>query len=151
MINLALQNRELIVFGSGEQKRRFSPVDCCVDALMSMLFQPKLSGHTINIGPMDGAAISVNELAEIIWRLCGHNGPARIKRVPERVGDVKFAYCDVTRAKQLLGLKPGMTLVQCLTAMVEDVRKRGPKSFNYDLPIEIRSKVTPAAWTERYF
>lgn len=150
MINLALQNRELIIFGSGEQKRRFSPVDCCIDALISMLFQPKLSGHTINIGPVDGAAISVNELAEIIWRLCGHNGPARVKRVPERVGDVKFAYCDVTRAKQLLGLKSGMTLVQCLTTMVEDVRKRGSKPFEYNLPVEIRQNM-PAAWTERYF
>jgi UDP-glucose 4-epimerase len=150
-INLALQQRELMIFGDGEQKRRFSPVDCCVEALMKMLFWPGLSGEVINIGPYEGGAITVNALADTIWRLCGNNDPTRVRHLPQRVGDVRFAYTSVDKAIRLLGLVPGMTLGQCLRAMVEDVRRRGPKPFNYDLPIEIRNERTPTAWTERLF
>ena len=150
MINLALQNRELIIFGDGEQKRRFAPVDSCVDALMRMLFD-SVNGEIINIGPTIGTAISINDLADLVWAACGHNGLPRIKYIPERVGDVKFAYCDVSKSIRLLGYNHGMSLVQCIDEMVEDIRKRGPKPFNYDLPIEIYNPKTPVAWTEQYF
>ena len=96
MINLALRGRELIIFGDGEQKRRFAPVDSCVDALMRMLFD-SVNGEVINIGPSIGTAISINDLAALIWAACGHNGLPKVKHVSERVGDVKFAYCDVTK------------------------------------------------------
>jgi len=163
MINLALQGRELIIFGDGEQKRRFAPVDSCVDALMRMLFTPfdlasgvtshltLTNGDVINIGPTHGSAVSVNYLAGLVWAACGYNGMPKIRYVPERVGDVKFAYCDVRKADRLLGYHNGMSLEACVMSMVEDVRKRGPKPFNYDLPIEIRNSKTPVAWTERYF
>jgi len=156
-INLALQGRELIIFGDGEQKRRFAPVDSCTTALMRMLFdepptaEDRLNGEVINIGPTHGSAVSVNYLAGLVWAACGYNGMPKIKYVPERVGDVKFAYCDVRKADRLLGYHNGMSLEACVMAMVEDVRKRGPKPFNYDLPIEIHNRKTPAAWTERYF
>jgi UDP-glucose 4-epimerase len=150
MINLALQNRDLIIYGDGEQKRLFSPVDSCVDALMRMTFD-HVNGEMFNIGPAYGSEITINALAEMVWRLCGHNGPARIKYVPERTGDVKFAYCSVEKAKRVLGFTEGMSLGECIVSMVEDVRKRGVRPFRYDLPIEIRNHKTPAAWTERLF
>ena len=149
-INLALQGKPLIVFGDGEQKRRFAPVDSCVRALMRMTFD-SVNGEVINIGPTVGTAVSINDLAALIWPACGHNGLPQIRYLPERVGDVKFAYCDVTKSVRLLGYNYGMSLVQCIDAMVADIRKRGPKPFNYDLPIEIRNHKTPAAWTEKYF
>jgi len=162
MINLALQNRELIIFGDGEQKRRFAPVDSCVTPLMNMLFEDDVSGEVINIGPpenlhdgkmrvTDYDPISINRLAEMVWAACGHNGPPKIKYLPGRVGDVKFAYCSVAKMEDQLGFMIGMSLEDCIMAMVEDIRKRGPKEFDYDLPIEIRNHKTPAAWTERYF
>src|SRR5215472_12796153 len=152
MINLALRGRELIIFGDGEQKRRFAPVDSCVNALMRMTFDSVKSGEIINIGPTSlGTLISINDLAALIWGACGHNGPPRIRYLPDRVGDVKFAYCDVAKSIQLLGHYHGLTLEQCILDMIYDVRKRGPKSFNYDLPIEIRNHKTPAAWMERLF
>src|SRR5215472_11261033 len=151
-INLALQGRELIIFGDGEQKRKFAPVDSCVNALMRMTFDSVKSGEIINIGPTSlGTLISINDLAALIRGACGHNGPPRIRYLPDRVGDVKFAYCDVAKSIQLLGHYHGLTLEQCILDMIYDVRKRGPKSFNYDLPIEIRNHKTPAAWMERLF
>ena len=152
MINLTLQGRGLIIFGDGEQKRRFAPVDSCVYALHTMLFREGLNGEVINIGPRDGDAITINQLADIVWALCGHNDPPYVRYVPERVGDVKQAYCSIEKARRLLGFHSGgMTLEQCVLDMIYDVRKRGPKSFNYDLPIEIRNHKTPAAWMERLF
>jgi UDP-glucose 4-epimerase len=153
MINLALQQRDLIIFGDGEQMRRFAPVDSCVDALIRMTLDPHtINGEMYNIGPVNAAAISINRLASQVWQACGHNGPPRIRYIPERTGDVKFAYCDVEKSCRLLGYKMGMTLTECIDLMVEDVRRRGPKPFNYDLmPIEIRNSMTPVAWTERYF
>jgi UDP-glucose 4-epimerase len=150
MINLALQGRELIIFGDGEQRRRFAPVDSCVEALMRMTFD-SVNGEVINIGPMEGQAISINTLAELVWFAVGRNGPVQKRYLPERAGDVKQAYCSVGKAKRLLGYMPGMSLEQCIVAMVEDVQKRGTKPFNYDLPIEIRNHKTPKAWTERIF
>ena len=149
-INLALQGRELIIFGDGEQKRRFAPVDSCVYALMKMLFDCP-SGEVINIGPAQGTAITINELAEIVWEGCGRNDPIKIRYLPERVGDVKRAYCSVEKSQKLLGYDGSMSLEQCVLDMIYDVRKRGPKPFSYDLPIEIRNHKTPAAWTKRYF
>jgi len=152
-INLALQGRELIIFGDGCQERRFAPVDSCVYALHTMLFRDGINGEVINIGPEAGSAVPINILAELVWLACGYNDSTAKKRyVPERVGDVKHAYCSVEKARKLLGFNSnGMSLDQCIDAMVDDIRKRGPKEFNYDLPIEIRNGKTPAAWTERYF
>jgi len=151
MINLALQGRELIIFGDGKQKRRFAPVDSCVWALKYMLFDDALDGEMINIGPVLGQAITINELAEIVWEGCGRNGPVEKRYFPERVGDVKQAYCSVEKSQKLLGYDGSMPLEQCVLDMIYDVRKRGPKPFNYNLPIEIRNEKTPAAWLAKYF
>ena len=150
-INLALQGRELIIYGDGTQTRRFSPVDGCVDALVEMIFNPNLNGEVINIGPDDNP-VTINWLAETIWRLTGHNNEVQKRHIPERPNEVKFAYASVSKARILLGFQSKTSLENCLGQMVEHVRKRGPRPFRYDnLPLEIVNSRTPAAWTERLF
>lgn len=144
MINRALQNKPIIIYGDGQQKRCFSPVKDCLDSLMKMIDAP-ISGEIINIGP-DHGEITVLELAEMIRDL---TNPVEFRFISDRPNEVKEAYCSSSKAKKLLGFTPKQSIRDCLIEMVDYINKEGTKDFKYDFPIEIVSDQTPKTWTEK--
>lgn len=144
MINRALQGKSIIVYGDGQQRRCFSPINDCLDSLIKMI-DATIDGETINIGP-DEDMITVLELAEMIRDLTG--GTAEIEHVGERPNEVKEAYCSSDKARKLLGFSPKQGLRECLAEMVEHIHLNGTKEFEYSFPLEIE-KGCPDTWKKQ--
>lgn len=146
MINRMLQGKQPIIYGDGNQNRSFSFVQDCVDPLLTMGTKPGLSGETINIGP-DDEVTSINELARILADLIGFDlDPIYVADRPQ---EVRSATCSSDKARRLLDYRTKVTLVEGLQSMVNWIRERGPKPFEYHLPIEIDSPIVPATWRDR--
>jgi UDP-glucose 4-epimerase len=146
MMNRMLQGLAPVIYGDGTQKRCFSYVDECVDCLMKMGFRDSCAGQVINIGP-DLGEVTINELAHIISEIAGYRGKPHY--VAERPQEVKTAYCSSYKARALLDYVGRTTLHEGLTYMFKAMKERGPKPFDYHLPIEIDSKLAPATWRDR--
>lgn len=144
MINRALQDKPLLIYGDGQQKRCFSPVGDCLDSIIKCIDAP-ISGEIINIGP-DKGEITILELAEIIRDLTG--GRSEIQFIKPRPNEVKEAYCSSDKARKLLGYEQKQSLRSCLAEMVLYIKEHGTKQFVYDFPIEI-PKGCPPTWTNK--
>lgn len=148
MINRALQDKPILVYGDGQQKRCFSPVKDCLPSLVKMIDAP-ISGEIINIGP-DKGEITVLDLAEIVRDLTG--GMAEIQHVSARPNEVKDAYCSSDKARNLLGFETQQSIRDCLSEMVDYIKEKnrihGISKFDYRFPIEIE-KGCPEVWLKQ--
>lgn len=144
MINRALQNKPLLIYGDGQQKRCFSPIGDCLDSIIKCIDAP-ISGEIINIGP-DQGEITVLELAEIIRDLTG--GIAELQFIKPRPNEVKEAYCSSEKARKLLGYEQKQSLRNCLAEMVIYIKEHGVRPFQYNFHIEIE-KGCPDTWTKK--
>ncbi len=146
MTNRMLLGRPPVVYGDGRQKRCFSYIDDCVDSLLQMASAPQVVGETINIGP-DEEFVEINELAAVLSELLGFTGAP--ERHPPRPAEVRFANCSAAKARALLGFAPKTRLRDGLSALVADIRARGPRAFRYHLPIELDGPGLPRTWRDR--
>ena len=113
----ALLRSELTIYGDGHQTRDFIHVDDICQAICLILENPLATGPltpaydrtwgiSLNLGT--GEETSILELAKIINGL--FPGEIRISFAPEREGEIKRNYSDITRAKKLLGFSPQISL-----------------------------------------
>ena len=49
----------------------------------------------------------------------------------------------------MLGYRPRVTLADGLRAMIDWIRSRGPRAFQYHLDLEISNDRTPDTWKKR--
>lgn len=146
MINRMLQGKQPIIYGDGEQKRTFSFVDDCIFCIENIIKQNNLNGEVINIGP-DKEFITINELAqEIAKQLNFDLKPIYVK---DRPNEVKFATCSADKARKLLNYFNQTTLENGIKKMIEDIKEKGPKDFNYNYQIEICNEKTPNTWKNK--
>lgn len=144
MINRALQNKPIIVYGDGLQQRCFSPIKDCLHSLVRAIDAP-IAGETINIGPEKGK-MTVLDLANMINNLTGSY--QAIVHKHDRPNEVKQAYCTSRKAKHLLGYEPQQSIEDCLVEMIAYIRETGVMEFDYSFPIEIENKC-PQTWLKR--
>ena len=149
MVNLMLQGRQPIVYGDGEQKRCFSFVDDVLSVLVQLvdcdLFE---HGERFNVGP-DEESITINGLAERIARLL--NFDLRIEYHDPRPCEVKLATCSANKIRDRFNYKTQMTLDGGLQSIIDYIKVRGPRKFEYHLPIEIENATLPKTWRDRLF
>ncbi|MDQ7780158.1 MAG: GDP-mannose 4,6-dehydratase, partial [Planctomycetota bacterium] len=106
-VGAALSGDELDIHGDGNQTRTFQYVSDTVDALMACIESEAADGQVLNIG--GETEISIRELAGAVWRLCGNQGPPRVRLVPYssfsggRYEDVGRRVPDTQKARRLLG------------------------------------------------
>ena len=148
MINLMLQGRQPYIYGDGEQLRCFSFVQDVIQPLVKIGTLSSANSETINIGPDEGS-VTINGLAETIGKLLDFKVDPIY--VPGRPREVKFATCSAKKARDLLGYKTNFTLEEGLSAMIEGIRERGARNFDYHLPLEIDSPLVPRTWKDRLF
>lgn len=148
MINLMLQGRQPIIYGDGEQRRCFSFVADCVEPLIKMATEACVASQVVNIGP-DDEFVSINELAQQLAELIGFD--LKPTYMPARPQEVKFANCSADKARRLLGYAPKTKLEEGLRIMVDWIRERKPRPFEYRLGLEIDNDKTPRTWRERMF
>jgi len=124
-VRLALENREINVFGDGEQTRDAVYVDDAVNALLRVGTLPTLSGQAFNVGAND--VHSVRAIAEEAIRAAG-SGSLRITPFPEDRGriDIGSVACDFTALTQATGWQPETSLRVGMERTVAYYRERLP-------------------------
>jgi dTDP-glucose 4,6-dehydratase len=109
-IQQALKGEPLTVYGDGVQTRSFCFVSDLVEGLIRLLLSDE--HDPVNIG--NPAEITIQEFAETINRIVGN--PAGIIQKPAlRLGnDPQRRQPDITRAKEILGWEPKISLEQVI-------------------------------------
>ncbi len=113
-INLILNDREITIYGDGNQTRDFTYISDAVDATLAAA-NAKISFENINIG--GGSRITVNEVLHILEKIVGKQ--AKVKFVERQQGDVLHTYADITKAKRLLNYSPKINLESGLRAQAD--------------------------------
>ena len=146
MINRILQGKPPVIYGDGSQRRCFSYIDDVIGPLTNLGELPAAVGEVFNVGP-DDEGVTISELAELLLGQLG--SPLRPVHFAGRPHEVQEATCSAAKARRLLGYEPKWTLEQGLAELIEWIRSRGPRPFEYHLPIEIPTPDMPATWTQR--
>lgn len=132
-IGQALRNEDLTIFGTGDQTRSFCYISDMAEALARFLLAdaeaangrgyPQASGldGPINLG--NPHETSIKDLARMVITLTGSKSRLAWKPLP--VDDPKLRCPDITRANQLLGWHPQVTLAEGLKATIGYFRGEG--------------------------
>lgn len=149
MINLMLQGRPPIIYGDGTQERSFSFVSDVVDPFVKVGFAPEANGQMFNVGP-DHSTMTINDLARILGEIIGLD--VKPQYVPMRPKEVRVVHASADKARRILGYEAKKDIKEGLAEMVDWVRERGCKPFDYHLPIELpNSPSLPITWKDRLF
>ncbi len=146
MINRVLQGKPPIIYGDGSQMRCFSFVQDCVYCLEKLALDPNIKNDTFNIGP-DEEFVTIKHLAELVCQELKFEGQPIY--MPDRPKEIKYATCDATKAREVLGYKTSTSLIEGIRSTIEYILLRGPKPFDYSYPLEIVNEQTPKTWSER--
>jgi dTDP-glucose 4,6-dehydratase len=113
LVTQALNNELLTVFGDGSQTRSF----CYVSDLIEGIYRLMLSdiNSPVNIGNPE--ELPILELARKILEITGSESEIVHKPLPEN--DPKVRKPDITRAQQLLGWSPQISLAEGLKKTVD--------------------------------
>ncbi|WOL00437.1 hypothetical protein Cni_G09150 [Canna indica] len=114
----ALRKEPLTVYGDGKQTRSFQYVSDLVEGLMRLM-----EGE--HVGPFNlgnPGEFTMLELAQVVQETIDSN--AKIEFRPNTEDDPHKRKPDITRAKELLGWQPKISLREGLSRMVSDFRKR---------------------------
>ena len=114
-ISLALEGKDITIYGTGEQSRDLMYVDDTVDGFLVMGMHEKAIGEAINFGT--GQDTKIIELAKKIIDISGSN--SKISHLPPRASEVKRLCCDNTKAKQLFGWEPKVSIDEGLRKNIE--------------------------------
>lgn len=106
----------LVIHGDGKQTRDFVYVGDVVEATILALDREKAAGKVLNIGT--GKATSINKLSRTFMKLM-HCSNVKPKYMAPRVGDIRHSQADITKAKEILGYKPKVSLEQGLRKFIE--------------------------------
>ena len=98
----ALCNRDITVYGSGDQTRSFCYVDDLVEGLLRLMETPNEITGPVNLG--NPAEFTILQLAEAVIALTGSS--AKIVHRPLPDDDPRQRCPDISRAQELLGWAP---------------------------------------------
>ncbi len=108
-------DKPITVYGDGGQSRDFTYVENVVDATIRAADADRANGQIFNIAA--GSPGSVNDVADTIGRILGK--PVEKQFEPERPGDIRDSWADISAARQTLGFEPRIGLKEGLRRTVE--------------------------------
>jgi UDP-glucose 4-epimerase len=109
-----LAGRPMVVFGDGSQTRDFTHVGDTARGILLAGAAEAAVGRTINLG--SGREVTINDLAREVAAACGKPGAA-VEHAEPRPGDVLRLCADGSRARELLGFEPRVSLAAGLRAL----------------------------------
>jgi dTDP-glucose 4,6-dehydratase len=112
-VRQALANEPLTVFGDGSQTRSF----CYVDDLVRGLMLLAKSGEHLPVNIGNPAEYTLLELAQKVIEATGSTSEIVFEALP--VDDPKVRQPDITRARQLLGWEPQVSLEDGLRRLLQ--------------------------------
>jgi dTDP-glucose 4,6-dehydratase len=117
-ITQALKGEPITVYGQGEQTRSFQYIDDLVAGIQKLLDSNE--NLPVNIG--NPREMTVLEFAQKIIELTGSKSAIIYKPLPQ--DDPQVRQPDITKAKNVLGWEPKVTLEQGLEQTIDYFRKR---------------------------
>jgi UDP-glucuronate decarboxylase len=102
----ALLDRDITIFGCGEQTRSFCYVDDLVDGFVRLMNSPDDVTGPLNLG--NPGEFTILELARIVIELTGSRSKIVYRPLPE--DDPKQRQPDISRAQETLGWAPRVSL-----------------------------------------
>lgn len=119
-LNNLLQNKAPTIDWHGRQSRDFIHVNDVIRAIiMATNHTTAINGDIFNIG--DGKTTSINDLLASLQQILGTS--IKPKYGPKREGDVLTTHADTTRAKEILGFTPTVSLKTGLHSSIEWYKK----------------------------
>ncbi|MFC2143287.1 dTDP-glucose 4,6-dehydratase [Candidatus Aenigmatarchaeota archaeon] len=119
-IRFALEGKPLTIYGDGTQTRDLSYVSDTVNGFLVMGSHEKAIGEFVNFGT--SVDVSINELAEKIIKISGSS--SEITHIEQRLAEVSRLCCDNTKAKELFGWKPQVSIDEGLKLNIEWEREK---------------------------
>ena len=114
----ALSNRDITIYGNGEQTRSFCYVDDLIEGFIRMMNPGQVNPGPINLGnPIE---FTMLELAEKILTMTRSNSNIRFQPLPE--DDPRQRKPDISMAQDSLGWLPKVQLDEGLAATTEYFR-----------------------------
>ena len=128
LIQQALNNQTLQVFGDGSQTRCFCHVDDVTNALLSLVSAPELEGQVFNVGGRD--EISILELAERIIELVGSSSVIELVPYDQAYEagfeDMQRRRPDISKISAAIGWAPTKDLDSIINDVATDLNSRTP-------------------------
>lgn len=110
-IDNAFQDKNLFVFGDGQQTRDYTFISDAVDATILAAVHPNALGEVMNVGT--GVETSVNKLAEII--IAASKAPLAVEHIPPRdIDNIRRRFTDISLIQDKLNWEPAITIEEGL-------------------------------------
>ncbi len=122
-----LAGKPMMVFGDGEQTRDFTFVEDTARGILKAGFAEKALGEIVNLG--QGEEIKINDLANLVRKVTGIE-TATVEHVESRPGDVLRLFADSSKAEQLLGFQPEVSLEEGLRRLLAWYEEQGEVPAN---------------------
>lgn len=104
-----LSGQDLTIYGDGSQLRDYIYVkDLCHGIYQCLMQASSLRGEVFQLGT--GIPTSVNKLVNLIRETVGEKYPFSVNYDNFRQGEIKEVYTDISKARNILGFEPKMSL-----------------------------------------
>ena len=110
-----LNGRAPLIFEDGLQQRDLVSVYDVARACVLALERPEAAGAVFNVG--SGRAYTIREVAARVARALGRPEVEAEVTGKYRVGDIRHCFADITRAREVLGYAPRVSLDDGLTEL----------------------------------
>ncbi len=114
----ALAGENITVFGTGNQTRSFCYISDLVDGIIRLM--ESSSNEPVNLG--NPKEMTINAIAQQIVAMTGSR--SRIIHRPLPIDDPKVRQPDITRARELLGWVPHVTIDEGLRRTIDYVKQK---------------------------
>ena len=139
-MNQIMQNKNLTIFGDGEQKRAFSYISDVAPVIAHSVFEQKAYNQVFNIGA--DKEYSINDLARAVLKAM--NSKNEIQYLSARK-EVVNAYSSHDKVKRVFSYEPRVDLEEGICRMAEWAKKAGAKKGKEFSNIEV-SRNLPDSW-----
>lgn len=119
-----LNGRPPLIFEDGEQQRDFVSVRDVACACRLALETPAAADQVFNVG--SGCHYTIKEIAKRMGQAVGREDIDPTITQKYRIGDIRHCYANITRAREVLGYEPRISLEHGLAELAEWLRGQIP-------------------------
>lgn len=132
-IRLAIEGREIQIYGDGSQLRDFVYVDDAADAFLRAGASDQSNGEVFNVGGLE--PIAHRDLADTLLKVTGAGSVRYVEWPPEKkVIDIGSFYADSRKIAATLGWQPRVSIADGLRRTVEFYRAHFAQYVDVDAP-----------------
>tara|TARA_Y100000004_G_scaffold192248_1_gene252488 strand:- start:79 stop:1095 length:1017 start_codon:yes stop_codon:yes gene_type:complete len=137
-IRRTLSGEPMLVYGDGKQVRAFSNIKYYMEPFEKLITSNQTDNETFNIGA--DKYFEIGTVANLVKEIAKkYNISAEIEYKEPR-HEVKYAYCDHTKAKEMLDFQDGTVLEELITEMFEWALKEPPREIK-KMEYEVRKNI----------